>query len=317
MSSCFVVVTNCTARKRVGVPIATMAPAVGSSSLEVIASRWRERIASTAATVPASHLYVGRSIREAETVAELLQADFFIVSAGLGLVAASDHVPGYDVAAGTGKSGLSDWLKARESSTSEWWREISGDRGFQWLMRQHSQAIVLVALPAEYLRMVGDDLASLPPTAKARLRFFTSPVGRQAVRNGDGLNFIPYDERLESLPGYAGTRSDFPQRALSHFVHELRGHTRTLAAAVRSVETVLSKYKAPKRHVRQRRSDDEICQLIRNGWRGCGGNSARLLRFIRDDKQVACEQSRFAALRRRVAEELGGDVASKEASRVK
>lgn len=296
-----------------------MEPPLDSSSLAVLASRWRQRVASTTATVHASHLYVGRSIREAEAVAERLQADFFIVSAGLGLVAATDHVPGYDVAAGTGKSSLVELLKARESSLGDWWRELSRGRDFRWLMRQHSQAIVLIALPAEYLRMVGDDLLSLPAMAKARLRLFTSTVGRQAVRNGDGLHFMPYDERLESLAGYAGTRSDFPQRALSHFVRELRGHTMNPVSAAKAVETELSRYQAPKRHARQRLSDDEICQLIRKGWRFCGGNSARLLRFIRDDKQVACEQSRFSSLRRRVAEERSDASlrAPKETSRVK
>ena len=47
---------------------------------------------------------------------------------------------------------------------------------------------------------------------------------------------------------------------------------------------------------RRRADDDEILQLLRTHWDAYKGQSSRLLRFLRDDALVACEQSRFRAL---------------------
>ena len=116
---------------------------------------------------------------------------------------------------------------------------------------------------------------------------------------------MPYDERLESLPGFTGTRADFPQRAMRHFVSQLIGHQLAAKAAFHAVEQALSVCIAPTVPTRRRLTDDEICVLIRKGWTKCGGSGARLLRYLRDDELVACEQGRFAILRRQVAEQMG------------
>jgi len=151
--------------------------------------------------------------------------------------------------------------------------------------------------------MVAADLAQCAAQDLERVRLFTSPAGQAALPEVVAASAMPYDERLESLPTYAGTRADFPQRALRHFVEQLDGHHLSMPAARRAVDEVLSTC-ARRLVARRVRTDDEgIRILIRTHWAKCEGQSSRLLRSLRVEAQVACEQGRFAQLWREVRDE--------------
>ncbi len=304
MQKNFIIVTNCTARKRAGVPLVRLTPPLASEGVALLASGWRETLASEPPVIPAGQLYVGRSISEAKATAKILDASLFMVSAGLGLVPSERMVPGYNLSVAGEDTGLLGLLEARGASISDWWRELSQNRGLPWLLHEASTALILIALPTTYLELLSDDFAELPSALSSRLRVFTSSSGRKALANFPDIPVMPYDERLEALVGFAGTRSDFPQRALRHFVSSLGAHTLDADSAIAAVEHSLSGCDAPVIPLRRRLNDDEICELIRKAWSACGGNSARLLRHIRDGELVACEQARFAGLRRRVALEI-------------
>jgi len=304
MRTDYIVITNCTARKRVGVPLALMTPAPASEGLEGLISCWRQVLAAQQPSIAAGDLYVGRSINDAKAAATVLDAQLFVISAGLGLVSADQLVPGYDLSAGGNSAGLPALLETRNAAVTDWWRELTQGQGLNQLMRDAPTAVVLLALPADYLRLISADIASLSSADATRLRIFTSPHGRRVLSQRHDLPIIPYDERLESLPGFAGTRADFPQRALRHFVSQLRGHLLTGEAACDAVKQALSVCIAPTVPTRRRLTDDEVCSLIRKGWEKCGGSGARLLRYLRDDELVACEQGRFAILRRQVAAQM-------------
>ncbi|EJY58328.1 hypothetical protein PACIG1_5859 [Pseudomonas aeruginosa CIG1] len=47
---------------------------------------------------------------------------------------------------------------------------------------------------------------------------------------------------------------------------------------------------------RRRASDEEVKALLIAAWGTHNGSSTRLLRYLRDDALVACEQSRFRSL---------------------
>jgi hypothetical protein len=113
---------------------------------------------------------------------------------------------------------------------------------------------------------------------------------------------MPYDDRLESS-GIPGTRADFPQRALKHFVCELAAHKAPVDRARRSVEAALAKLQAPETPRRERISDEQVSALLRDGWDRHQGQSSRLLRFLRDEQGVACEQRRFRDLWRKLSAE--------------
>jgi len=58
---------------------------------------------------------------------------------------------------------------------------------------------------------------------------------------------------------------------------------------------------------RKRKTDDEILTLLRENWCRLNGSATALLRYLRDDALVACEQSRFRTLRQQVLSELNQD----------
>lgn len=302
MGNKFIVVTNCTARKKAGMPLVLFAPK--GNCICQVAEDWRTSLAAQQSRLQAGRLYVGRSILEARNVSLDIGAPLFIVSAGIGLVESDEPIPGYDMSASGKGTELAVTLARLGASKSDWWHLLASGKGFGWLLRENPKATVLVSLPSEYLDMVLGELEAVPSGDLARIRVFTSPAGRKKIGRVPGLPSLPYDERLESIAGYAGTRSDFPQRALKHFVAGLNGHLLPFDEASRAVAISLGGFECKAVPLRRRLEDGEICGIIRQAWGSVGGNSAKLLRHLRDTELVACEQGRFSRLRRQVEAEI-------------
>lgn len=128
------------------------------------------------------------------------------------------------------------------------------------------------------------------------LRIFTSPAGAQCVPDHLKCCVMPYDERLESVRGFAGTQSDFAQRALRHFVEALQATSMALDEARDAVAASLAHRRRRSRSVGQRLTDDEIRLVLTAQWTRHSGSSSKLLRFLRDEAQISCEQKRFSRL---------------------
>lgn len=302
-----IVVTNCTTRKRSSGPVVTLLARDDSESLSTIAQRWMSSLEHAPRTATAGEIYVGRAMAEVKRVTHSLQTEFYVVSAGLGLVHESARVPNYDLTVANGRGPLSVALKSTGASTANWWRLLANHSPRRTpladLVRTTDPRIVLLALPSTYLSLVSDDLVSVDEEARQRLRIFTSEAGSRTTPRELAHCVLPYDDRLEGVSGYDGTRADFPQRALRHFVLELRAHTLTLADARSAVYQALGGLKPRTVPIRAKRTDDQIIDLIRSHWTASSGNSARLLRILRDHECVACEQSRFRDLWREVKKE--------------
>lgn len=302
-----IVVTNCTTRKRSFTPAVTLSAGDHSESLATIAQRWMSSLEHAPRTATAGELYAGRAMTEVKRVAHTLGTEFYVVSAGLGLIHESTPVPNYDLTVASGQGPLSKALQNSGATAAHWWRLLAGRSPRRTpladLVRTTVPRIVLLALPSSYLSLVSDDLAEIDDEARQRLRICTSNAGLRTIPRKLASCVLPYDDRLESLPGFDGTRADFPQRALRHFVLELRAHTLTLADAKSAVHQALGGLQPRTVPVRTKRTDDQIIDLIRNHWSAYSGNSARLLRVLRDQDLVACEQSRFRDLWRLVKKE--------------
>lgn len=305
MGTDFVVVTNCTARKRAGIPLVRFVPK--GENIRQIAEYWRMSLQAQPTRLQAGQLYVGRSILEARKICQDLEARLFIVSAGIGLVESNEPIPGYDLSASGDRTELKGMLTRHGATKADWWHFLTSGMGLAWLLREHPNATVLVSLPSEYLDLVRQDLDEIPPGDLSRVRVFTSPAGRKKVGQVPGLAVLPYDERLESITGYAGTRSDFPQRALKHFVSAIAAHLLPISEASLAVRVALGDVQHKALPKRKRLADGEIREIIRQAWDDSGGNSTKLLRHLRDKEMVACEQGRFSKLRRQV------EAAAKEA----
>jgi len=292
-------------RKRSHLPAKNLGASHRADSLNIIAERWLANLRRNPETTRAENLYVGRSFLEGKTVARILGADLYIVSAGLGLVWQNEQVPNYNMSVTEGDGSLLPLLARLNATPSDWWRALHDAREaslpIEQLMKRSGTRVVLVALPAGYLGLISDELGDLDKDALKRLRIFSSQRGVANLSPHLRNCAMPYDERLEGATGYAGTRNDFPQRALRHFVEKLGAHTQSATAAARLVSASMAKLKKPVLPERSKRSDEEISSLISDNWTGCGGSSTKLLRFLRDDLLVACEQSRFRDLWRTVS----------------
>lgn len=295
------VISNCTMRKAGG-PSIGLTDVSHGGGVYATARRWNNLVKHTPPFCTARELYKGRSIADAMEAAVALEGRLFVVSAGLGLVAADDPVPNYDLTVAPG-SALARLLAKHELQPHDWWAAITKERPSPLSALVASHATYL-ALPASYLRMLRTDLESISVAAAENLRIFTSEAGRIEVPGRLLGCIMPYDDRLESVPGFNGTRADFPQRALRHFLECMRGDKVSQAEGRRTVSRNLSSLQRRKLPDRLRVSDDEIRAMLRAQWVTCAGSSTRLLRYLRDDAKVSCEQGRFRALWKTLAAEM-------------
>lgn len=295
------IVTNCTQRKsgKVQIDMTTLPRVRGVAQL---AALWTRHVDRASPVGPVQTLYQGRSIADAAASASQLSSSWYVVSAGLGLVRSDEPVPAYECTVAVG-SELSDRLERSGATTADWWNAITAAEP-RPLSRLIAKGTTLLALPSTYLRMVHDDLAHLS-TAKAKhLRIFTSTAGARIVPGHLADCVMPYDDRLESVPGYAGTRTDFAQRALRHFVEKLVAAELAIAEARAKVTSALARCPRPLRSPGKRMSDDEIRQTLTAQWTQHAGSSTRLLRYLRDEARISCEQKRFSRIWQALAAEL-------------
>lgn len=308
MIKSFGVITNCSSRKRAGGAVARLAPADLRGGPEQIAARWLVAKASVPLAMSAGQLYLGRAMTESRAVAAQLGGSLHVLSAGLGLVAQDDRIPNYDLTVASGAGALGSALVRYGSGPSDWWRELHARLGaplpLSECVNHRTHTLFLVALPSAYVGMLKHDLAQLRDSALDRLCIFTSRSGASLLAPRLQRRVLPYDERLEGLKGYSGTRSDFPQRAMRHFVEQLDGHLLDTKRARDAVKRAMAQLEQPIIPQRTRKTDEEIIALIRSQWAAHAGSSSRLHRYLRDTALVACEQSRFGGLWRQVKSEI-------------
>lgn len=256
----------------------------------------------------AGDLYVGRAMSESRAVASRLAGSLHVVSAGLGLAARDIFVPNYDLTVVQGAGSIAPALAKSGSGPADWWRELNALKGTPLPLSRHineaARTKFLVALPSAYICMLEHDLERLDASALDRVCIFTSRAGASMLASRLQRCVMRYDERLEGHRRYAGTRSDFPQRAMRHFVEELDGQLLGGESANAAVARAMAQLKQPVIPQRVRKTDEEIIELIRSEWAAHKGSSGRLHRYLRDTALVACEQSRFRGLWRHVKAEI-------------
>lgn len=306
-----IVITSCTNRKKKAGTVLTLEDAGTTDSLVELARSWHRQVQALcmSESQAALELYAGRSITEAKRAAAGLSAPLYIVSAGHGLLRADDMIPSYNVTTSPAPdNGLHQCLLRLGKSPADWWQAlihaVGKERSLTEVAARSPGAIMLLAVPSAYLGLLACELADLDEGDIARLRIITSPHGASTLLPRLQSAVLPYDERLEGLAPYAGTRSDFPQRALRHFVAVLKGQSFPLGVARQRVREAMEALRKPILPDRQRKTDAEIVALLQQNWNRFNGSATALLRFLRDDALVACEQSRFRSLRQHLLTEL-------------
>lgn len=299
----YLIITNCTGRKSFKpAPCLKKYPKVSkANTIESVASDWSEKVNSTTQKIKARTLYQGRTIVDTKFAQDYLSADVYVISAGLGLVNFEDSIPSYELTVNA-DSEFSSTLRKLGYNNQDWWGALNkslnkNSRPLAALLKKNNYQRVLISLPSSYLEMIKNDLWSADPNQLKKILLFTSPYGTNFIPNEWRQLALPYDERLEDhKSGYSGTRSDFPQRAMKHFVREINMLDESLTQIITKVNAKLAKLEKPTLPPRVKVSDAQLIKLINKNWGKCGGQTSKLLRFMRDKLLVSCEQSRFQKL---------------------
>ena len=95
------------------------------STQDVVGSFWLHRLAEAKTTTPASDLYAGLGFRRAMAAASNVNVPVYIISAGLGLVAARRHIPSYDLSV-TDEGNASVHARVKHDlNYGRWWGVVS------------------------------------------------------------------------------------------------------------------------------------------------------------------------------------------------
>lgn len=309
------VVTSCTSRKLKHAERTVFADDAQAQTLPELCTRWGEQLRRQTECLPAGRLYQGRAFREADIAADSLGAPLFILSAGLGLVGSKQVVPAYDLTVSAGAGSVAGALRRLGESKQSWWRELTQVREqcrpVAALLEGDEFEQVLLSVPSTYLAMIAAELGAVDPgLLRRKLRIFSSPKSLSVLPASLQACLLPYDERLESTE-LSGTLSDFPQRSLRHFASQADTQGTSLEEARSLVTAALKGLPVREKPQRQKLSDEEITQTLRQQWWPHEGSSTKLLRYLRDEAGIACEQGRFRQLWLRLKREytidtLGG-----------
>lgn len=272
--------------------------------LSTVAESWVDCHKSAPATRKAVETYKGRGFSEAIKACAETESELMIVSAGLGLISGDEQIPVYD--ATTASKSPNSIAKRIEGtfSPTRWWEEINRLAGrpepIRALAANPRVKTVVLALPSSYLALVSAELALLDKRSRDKLRIITHgsteklPLFLQEMA-------VSYDDRFDGPDSpNPGTKSDFFQRAARHFMVSVLAKNLEVSAAQHSdlTKNILSSMRKPIRPIRQTASDEHILMLIAKDFHRASirGRSSSMLRHLRDNRLIACEQSRFRHL---------------------
>jgi hypothetical protein len=274
-----------------------------------VAEDWRVLIKNSQIRCPVDTLYCGRGAQEISRAVAAMRGDLWFVSAGLGLIKSTQHVPSYDLTVSKGSDAyIGNKINCANFDPKKWWNALGSRNGaydLASIVKKSSPEVIIFAMPTAYFNMISQSLDILTLDELSNIRI----IGPKAHGiNQRYLTFLmPYDERLNSPESpLRGTRSDFPQRAAHHFVKYIliknRGadnkrHSKMVIAS-------LSHMQFPEIIQRQRVADLEIMNLIIKNWSPRKGKSAMTLRMLRDKELIACEQKRFTKISNQVKRQM-------------
>lgn len=289
-----IIVTTCTNRKRHAPEPSLSARELASGSSDEVGAAWRERLVTAKRPWPASSLYLGRAFSDATLAAKAVDGRLLIVSAGLGLISAESLAPSYDLTVAA--NAQDSILRKTGESARAWWSQIESI--LEPAPAMEGECLILAALSRPYLDMVADAWSRWPAERLNRLRLFSKEEPGVGLGAPFNKAWMPYDDRLDRADGgtYAGTQSDFAQRALKHFIDKIGAAPRDIADHRAAVLAALEGLEARQRPTRERLDDNAIRALIVRDWTLVQGRSGTMLRHLRDTLGVACEQGRFKTL---------------------
>lgn len=297
----FSIITSCTRRKRTGLTSPLNANQLTSGRHIDLVNQWIALANNTNVKVAADHLYVGRAINEVKASAKFLNANISFASTGFGLIDAKTELPNYDLTVADPTDPIRSKVINESFSSQTWWscvNQLRKTKSLDAQLKESSDLIILLALPKAYLHLMYQELAEIDMNEAHRLRVFTSPENEKILPKAIRIAYIPYDERFD---GYGspnpGTRSDYPQRVLRHFSEFIiKMDSPDLDEEKERVLEILDGMKFRKKIDRVQVSDDEIKKVIRLHLAKEKISAMKMLRILRDELLISCEQKRFSKI---------------------
>jgi hypothetical protein len=305
------VLITCTNRKTVIPSPALRLRSVPGRTTAARAQAWIDRLSTAdVERLPASRLYSGDHWHVVRSIGQDRQrhrVGLFVCSAGYGLVPVEANLAPYaatfalnhpDSVARSAKNGqASSAQRAWWEALAAWSGPVPGSpRSIADLACERKNSILLIAASPQYLDAVTDDLdRAAAAVGPERLAVFSAGADSHPTLAG---HLVPCDARLQNALG--GSLSSLNARCVRYALSHLGDDRLTFSSIRRLFSRLLNKQPEYEPTQRKALSDKEVCAFIRKALAADAGiRPTPLLRRLRDS-DLACEQSRFTMLFRRV-----------------
>lgn len=304
------VVVGCTKAKHLPVPEALCLHTVPRGPVTAVAAAWRSRLRNAERRVAAVDLYGGPSWTDAKRALARARrldggASLAVMSAGFGLVAEDELLPGYSATFSDDRDAVHDRLTGDASSAEAgrlWWAELRqalGDTRARADGLLAAADLVCVAVGAEYLSAGREDMASVAARlGPDRLAVVSAGSDRGGLPPALAECLLPIGTEWEiKLPG---VRAGLNNRALRWLLEESCLQERLSFEAVRRQVDAMTpgirqRWQARPKKTLIRCTDEAIVEWVISRLHDEPSLSvSELLRRFRQER--SCEQSRFRLL---------------------
>jgi len=304
-------VACCTRTKRLPVNNRMVFHTLGPARANLLARAWIGRAKASREVSRAEDLYCGPGWTQVCKARSLIderlgRTTLYILSAGFGLIRASDQIPAYTATFSSDENQVARLIEGDTSIAEahrEWWHSIMearSDGSSSALTELHGHDYVIVVAGAEYVKAAHDDLSRLALTyGQDRLFIISTGAHQASIDQRVRSCLLPIGVEAERM--LPGPRYTLNERALVWVVEEVISD---VSWSRKNIQTKIAKDlnqcmgtgmpSTTRRPVRM--GDEEIRQWIRlKAKTSPGVSKSRLLRDLRST-QGSCEQHRFGRL---------------------
>lgn len=302
-------ITTCTNRKRIAPAPSLMASNLHKGNATDILQYWTTHLEKATNCTRAMDLYCGRGFTEVRQLINKNDIQVWVISAGTGLTPGDLEIPAYNLTIlPTSNASIQQKIKSKEEFTpSQWWNELNRSRcgtptPILDTVLNHSDTLFIISVSSAYVGLISNDLFLLKDQHLNRIRI--TGLNSPGIIPAEFQHlWMPYDDRFDGPHSpNPGTRADFPQRVSRHFIEEIYPQNPQASPSEhsRKVSEFLKPMPYPVRVQRETKSNEVIKSIIKLRWSEANGSGAKMLRILRDEEKVACEQGRFAELFKQV-----------------
>ena len=168
----------CTDRKSVQPSDLLRARNLAPASVDDLAKVWVKNAELDCNKKISKSVYNGRSFADALKAKEILNANFYIISAGLGLISSDHLIPTYNLTVSRGSPDcILSKISCGQDGPSEWWKALhrykTNSVSISECLNGSDSDLILLVLSANYAKLIYSELVKLKPKVIKKIRWFT------------------------------------------------------------------------------------------------------------------------------------------------